>query len=194
MTRDQHGLAARLQRQNQVLDLLAAERVKPGGRFVENQEFGVVDHRLRQADPARHALRVLADAAAAGMRHPDHVEQLIDPLFAIGARQVEERPEKVERLLGGQVFVQIRLLRQIADLPLGLHRAGRATEHVQNAAGRIEQAQQHLDRGRLAGAVRPQKPDHLSGFDGERDVIHRLRLRAAPEIPEHFGKPYGPHD
>src|SRR5205807_692554 len=37
-------------------------------------------------------------------------------------------------------------------------------------AGRIDQARQHLERGRLAGPVGPEERNHFAGFDGEADV------------------------
>ena len=80
------------------------------------------------------------------------------------------------------------------DLALGFNRPGRTPQHVQNSPGRVQKPEKHLHRGRLSGAVRPQQTDHFTGFNGERDVIHRLRFRAAPEIPEHLGEPNGPYD
>ena len=49
-------------------------------------------------------------------------------------------------------------------------------------ADRDEDAGQHLDRRRLAGAVRPEVAEQLAALDAERDVVHRLDH--APLAPE----------
>ncbi len=42
------------------------------------------------------------------------------------------------------------------------------------ARGRHEDPREHLHRGRLAGAVRPDVADHVAALDRERDACHRL--------------------
>jgi hypothetical protein len=46
------------------------------------------------------------------------------------------------------------------------------TQDLRLALIRPQQAQQHADGGRLAGASWPQVADHLTSLDRERDVIH----------------------
>ena len=43
--------------------------------------------------------------------------------------------------------------------------------HLQRAAGGREQAAQHAERGRLAGAVGPEQAEDLAALDLEADVI-----------------------
>ena len=40
------------------------------------------------------------------------------------------------------------------------------------AAGGLQQGGEHFDRGRLAGAVRPQERDDLAPLDFKGDVVH----------------------
>ena len=56
----------------------APERVEAGGRLVEEDELGVIEQRLRQADPLLHALAVLAQAPVRGLRELEPAEQLAD--------------------------------------------------------------------------------------------------------------------
>src|SRR5579859_3058517 len=57
------------------------------------------------------------------------------------------------------------------------------------ALGGIKQAEQQLDRGRFAGAVRPEQAEHLAAADLKIHVIDSARLGAAPEILEDLGQP-----
>ena len=43
-------------------------------------------------------------------------------------------------------------------------------EHLRGACGRRDQAKQHLDRGGLARAVRPEKAKDLAASDPQREV------------------------
>ena len=86
MRGQQDRFAAAGEGEDQVLDLATAERVEPGRRLVEDDEVGVVDERLSEADAARHALGKFADDAAPRVLESDHVEQLLDALPALGRR------------------------------------------------------------------------------------------------------------
>ena len=50
-------------------------------------------------------------------------------------------------------------------------------------AGRHQDAGEHLDRGRLPGAVGADVADHLAGLDGERQVVHGDDLVARAHEP-----------
>ena len=52
---------------------------------------------------------------------------------------------------------------------------------------RDEDARQHLDRRRLAGAVRAEVAEQLAALDAERDLVHRLDdapLAAEPAVAD----------
>ncbi len=71
-------------------------------------------------------------------------------------RDIEEPAVEVERLLGIQEAIEIRLFRQVAD-PLVLADVGRVfAENEGLTFGGKQQAKQQLDGRRLAGAVRTQ--------------------------------------
>ena len=53
---------------------------------------------------------------------------------------------------------------------------GHVPEHACLAGGDVEQPREHLQRRRLAGAVRPQEADDLAGRDVERDAVDGLDL------------------
>jgi hypothetical protein len=72
------GLAAAPEFEDEVLDLPGADGVQARGGLVEDEEFGVVDQGLGDADAPLHALGVLADGPVLGVGQADHVQQLVD--------------------------------------------------------------------------------------------------------------------
>ncbi len=67
--------------------------------------------------------------------------------------------------------------------------AGRMAEDLDVAAGGIEQAQQQLDGGGFAGAVRAEQAEDFAAPHLKIHVVHRPRLGPAPEILEDLGQP-----
>ena len=97
-------------------------------------------------------------------------------------RDVEQPAVEVERLLGVQEPVQIRLFRQVAE-PLVLADVGGVfAEHQGLALGGEQQAQQQLDRGRLAGAVGAQQAEDLALLDFQVEGLEGPHLLPAPEV------------
>src|SRR5262245_34741497 len=61
---------------------------------------------------------------------------------------------------------------------------GREAEHLRRARGWVQNAGQHLDRGRLAGAVRPDECDRLALGNAQADAVDRDdRAACAPAAP-----------
>ena len=54
----------------------AAERIQAAGRLVEDQQVGIVDQRLGQADALLHAFGIGFDRALAGVFQFDEFQQL----------------------------------------------------------------------------------------------------------------------
>ena len=97
------------------------------------------------------------------------------PLARLGAAIAADMGDEVEELGGGHVGIGRRAFGQIADLPLRRERPGQdvVAAHDRGAGGRREEAGDHLHRRRLAGAVRPEKTQHLAGRHRERHVVDR---------------------
>ena len=62
-------------------------------------------------------------------------------------------------------------------------------EHFDVALGRIQQSEQHLDGGGLAGTVRPEQTEHFAAPHFEIHIVHCARFGTAPKILEDFGQP-----
>jgi hypothetical protein len=129
----------------------------PGQLALHPLAKGEIAHRLRQqrtqVEQFAQLISCLAELVL-GDAEDGAVE-----LEGVGDRNV---PEKLVALPHHQ-----RYLAQIGLVPL----PGDMTEDRSLTARRIEQTGEHLERGRLAGPVRPQKPDHLARRDVERDAV-----------------------
>ena len=68
----------------------AAERIEPGHRLVEEEDLGVVEEGLRQAEALQHALRELAQghrAFVANARPVEHLGRTAAPFGRAIAKQ-----------------------------------------------------------------------------------------------------------
>src|SRR5262249_18046073 len=74
-----------------------------------------------------------------------------------------------------ELVVERGLVRHVAGHRLGGLGGGADVVAVQDRRPRrrLEQANHHADGGGLAGAVRPEEPEHLSGGDLEIEIVHR---------------------
>ena len=85
-----------------------------------------------------------------------------------------EAADEAQELLGGELVVEEGLVGDVAEQRLG--RLGLAREIVTAeqhlAAARLEQADHHADRRRLAGAVGAEKAEDLTGRDLEVEIVH----------------------
>ena len=89
-------------------------------------------------------------------------------------RQRVDFAVKLERIGGRQVPPELVLLAH-DERELPAEGVGpvprRVAEHAGRAAGRVDEAGEHLEGGGLAGPVRPEERDHFAGFDGEADAV-----------------------
>ena len=194
MTAQDHRLAASRQRENQILHLAAADGIQARRRFVEDDEIGIVDERLREPDAALHAFGKFPDRARLRLVQADHFEQLPGAIVPVAFGEFKQVAEKIQRLARVEVAVEIRFLRQITDARLGLHMTRRFSKDLNVPLRRIQQTQQQLDRRGFAGTIRPEQPKHLAASHLKIHIVHGARLRAAPEIFEHLRQPAHGHD
>ena len=180
--------------EDEVLHLARAERIEARGRLVEDEELGVVHERLREAETPRHALRELSRRPVRHALEADHLEQLRRAAVARAAVEAEELAVVVERLGRVEEAIEVGLLGQVADLALDGDIARIAPEDDEPAARLVQEAEDHLDRRRLAGTVRPEEAEDLMAIDVEIDAIHGLRGGAEPEVGEGLRQPDGVDD
>ena len=182
------GLAAAGEGDDEVLDLATAEWVEACGGFVEDDEVGIVDQGLSDADAALHALGELADGAGTGLTEADHLDELFGALAPFGGVELEQGSEEVERLAGVEVAVEVGLLGEVADAGLDTDVAGGLIEDSDGPLGWVEEAEHHLDGRGFSGAVGSEQTEDLAATDLEVDVVDGAGLRPTPEVLEDLGE------
>ena len=101
----------------------------------------------------------------------DQFQQIIHALLLGRAGQPEQAAVKADDFAGGHVLVEVGRFGQIGDLLFDVNVAGGLAQHQHFAGGGEDQAQQGLDRGRLARAVRAEKAEDLAFVDVQADVV-----------------------
>ena len=155
--REEDRGAARVLFEHQVAQQPLVHRVEAAERLVEDDERRAVDDRREELHLLLHALRELFAALVRDAAEVDPVEPLLDarleiqPVVALEARHVGEE------LADAHALVEAALLRQVADLVLGLHRRSMPEHGELSAIGHLDR-EDHPDGGGLAGAVRADHP------------------------------------
>ena len=161
---------------NQVAKIFDTGGVKPVGGFVQNHQLGIVQQRLRHAQPLFHTQRIGLELIADARLHPHHFHHAVD-LGAIGAARVGLQQQIV---VAGQIFVHIRMLNDAADMCHGggeivLHRM---TVNEDAAAVHMQQPEDDFDGGGFTGAVGAQKAEYFARFHRKAEILH---YRVRPE-------------
>ncbi len=114
----------------QLTHFLKTEGVETAHRFIEDEEFGVMKQRLRQARSLLHAFGKFSQTLLGLIGQADFREDLFDPLAAVQGRKIGQRPIELQEFGHREVFVKRRQFRKIAY----------ALHDVQVRQERIEQA------------------------------------------------------
>ena len=143
----------------------AAHRVDAGGRFVEDEQPRLVEHRQNEGELLTHAARQLSHQPVAHVVEAGAGQEGGGAGGERGAAHAVGAAGELEVLGHGQVAVDAGAGRDEADLP------GRRPPHA--AASRRLRAGQHAQQGRLAGAVAAHDRGHQAGRDGQIDPVER---------------------
>ena len=168
------------------------QRVDAAGRFVEEQDFRLV----QQASGHCQALLVAAGEQAAD-RHrfqPEFLDSAVNALAQHLSAQPVGATEELQVLAHGQVAVQREFLRHVADAPTRL-RARRAqveSSDLQMAAGGWQQPAQHAECRGLARAIGAEQTEYLAAAHLERCAGNGGEVaELAYQIADHDHRPIG---
>ncbi len=168
MRGEQHGAAAVGEAAQQPAHPAHALRIETVGGLVENQDLGVAEQGVGEAEALAHAERVLADALA-GRRlvEADEREQRV---YALDRHAHRPRGDG-ERLAAAAPGVLRRGVEQQADSPSGIRQVAVApAEDPRFAAVRLRQADEHAHRGGLARPVGAEEAGDGARLAAEADV------------------------
>ena len=174
---EDHGLLdGAVDTQELVLEPRPRDRIERTERLVHEHHRRIGREGPREPDPlalaARELGRVTRAVVAGGQ--VDEVEQLVHALVDPTLVPVEEPRHGGDVLGHGHVGKEPRLLDDIADPATelgGLERADAPVADADVAFGDVDQAVDHLHRGRLAAARGPDEHADLAGRDDEREIV-----------------------
>ncbi len=173
-----HGPAGGGDAADHVPEVSPRLRVEAGRRLVEEHDLRVVHERERDREPLLLPAR---EPARRGLPFLGEADQLEQPLGASSGRHAVERREQVEELARGEVLEERRGLQLHADPALDPRRVRPDRPAQDRRAPGVWHGQplDHLERRRLAGAVRPEDPERLARRDRERHVTYRVHVAEA---------------
>src|SRR6266568_4285421 len=169
---EEHGRAAVAQLEHHVLEHLGVHRIEPRERLVQDHERRLVQHGRDELHLLLHPLGELVDAP----RPPVAQAQPLEPYERALARHPSFHAfhfrEEHEHIHDPHLAVQSTLLGEVSNP--GRVVAGGAALAEQAHLPRVgeDDVQDHAERGRLAGAVRPEQAVDSGRRDRERQAIH----------------------
>lgn len=168
-----YGDTLSLQSGEHLPELLAADRVHAGGRLVEEEDAGLVDHRAAQSQFLLHA--------AGKLPRPPHPERF---QLAVNLRHkvvvllnagVEHGCEKGKVLLDGKILVQGEMPGHVPYHAAYLHEilADIAAAHPHLTRARHQQGRHYPEESGLAGPVRTDNPEYGAALHLQADPVQR---------------------
>ena len=152
------------------------DRVDARERFVEEHESRLRRQRSCDLHPAALASRQAVAALVGEVRDLEIVEKRLEAAYSVRPAQLRPRFENCHDVVPHrQVAKYRRFLRKIAEAGPGadvdrtVREIGLVEVHGAGIAG--DEADDHVEAGRLARSVRPEQPDDLSAAHGEADTV-----------------------
>ena len=163
----------RLSSRIKIADFPRSGWIDPGSRFVQDEKLRLLDEGLRETDALEHSLGVTSQPAIARIRQANQIEQLLDAASQPRPAQSAKFSIKAERFAAGQIFVEIRTLRQKTNSFAALDQTAVPAKNLGFAPGGGNEAKEDLQRRALAGSIWAQEPVDLAGGDFEVQVVDR---------------------
>ncbi len=148
--------------------------VEAEGGLVQKKDLRPMDQSPGDLQPPLHPPGIFLDENRGFLCQVDQLQDQIDPSSPLLPLDVVHHRMKIEVLFSGELAVKGGLLEDDADaFPDAVPALGHVeTGDLSESRRRFEKGGQHVDRGRLAGAVRPEKPEQLTLWDGKGDMVH----------------------
>ena len=164
---------------DQFVELIGGNRIKPGGRFVQEQQFRVQRQRTRQTGAFFHAAGQFGRVFRAGIGRQSHQTEfhggdLVHQFLTHAGIFAQRHLDVLRNGLGRE---QCPFLKQYAPAhlqPLHLGAfdlAGGLAEHFDTAFQRMDQPDDGAQQDRLAGARAADHAQHLAAIDIKIEVI-----------------------
>jgi hypothetical protein len=156
-------------------------RIKTDGRLVENDQFRLMDERVRQSDTLAVAFGKVADDRPVHIRQAALFHDRVHALARTFPGQALQLGAKPQILPHPHLRMQRIVLRHVADAAANLPRVRENIQarHARRAGGGRQEAGEDAHRGAFARAVRAEQADDLAAPDREGKIRYGGVARVA---------------
>ena len=169
---EQHSDSTPSKIENQIANFARPCRVDTCGWFVQDDQPGIVNQRLREPDALQHPFRISAQPAFPRLRQSDKVEQFIYAIFQSSAFQPAKSSEKTQRFFPSEIFVKIRILRQKTDCFPAFNQTAIAAENFGAATRWRNKAKNNFESCALPGAIWTEQSVNFPGLHAKIEIAH----------------------
>src|SRR4029077_3823407 len=175
---NEHADATVTQPGNDCLNVVHRNRIDPRERLVEHHELRRREERSRYLESPPLTAGKCVRLALAQPLDAQFIEKFFEALRALCGREWERLQNRQNVVFDRQLPKDRRLLRKITNAssrPLVHREFGDVLSVEQYSAGvRLNEANDHIERGRLPGPVRAEQSDYFTLLQPECDVVHDL--------------------
>ena len=179
MGSDDDGDALLVAEDSEVLpEVAAGAGIETGGRFIEEQDLGMVEQTFREFDAALHSAGEGFNVIVGTVEQSYAGENLVDTIFEVGATEAVEMSLMPQVFAGGEFGIDALGLKDDADVAAegsGLVNGVEAGDGCAARSGDHQCGQNPEKRG-LAAAVRTKQTEKLGGQDIKRNTIERAAV------------------
>ena len=165
-------LALALHASDGLAHLVGDVGIKARGRFIEQEQLGIVQQRLAEVEPRAFSGGKLAGHPFAQIAYFEKLQKIGDLLLRI--RHAVDAGEHQQILpdeqIAGEGSVGAGEVHAFEEVDAVLEKV--APERTDAARGWRGEAQQHVHRGGLAGAVRAEQTQDLAPAELETESVH----------------------
>ena len=108
---EEESFALGLEFEHEILDHLATDGIETTHRLIEKYHFWIMEYRLRESDALEHTLGVGIESLVTSSRETDFFEDFCLSFFEIFTVKVVELAIEFEKLISGEILVEICILR-----------------------------------------------------------------------------------
>src|ERR1039458_406743 len=163
----------------------ARQRIQGRSRFVQNQQFGIVDHSLGQSYALQHAARKLASITVCVILQSHDFENLLRPVLKPSSSHPVERPVKANQPFCTAVVE----CNAFGEKPYPAARARMTktlSEHPATPTRRPHKAHGQVNRGALAGTVWSQEAENFSSLHRQAESVKSAKATLTGEATAFF--------
>ena len=155
------------------MDVVFLVGVEAVGRFVHDQDFRVVQHRLGQPDAALEPLRQGFDGLAEDFPQIDLVDDVVDAAAFFRPVEAAHLGDETQKGFRRHVAVGGRAFGQVTDAALDLDRVAGDVEaaNLGRSRRRFDETGHHAHGRRFSGPVGAQKAQDFAAGDGQGDIV-----------------------